>query len=82
MSTTSKSRKKMARRKSISDILAQSDRILSRRGVSQNRQYRVATAADRYTDNIMGTRKFQKDNRFKAYDRKYSRSTYMGLNAG
>lgn len=81
MSTTTKSRKKMARRKSISDILAQSDRILSR-GVSQNRQYRVATAADRYTDNIMGTRKFQKDNRFKAYDRKYSRSTYMGLNAG
>ena len=81
MSTTTKSRKKMARRKSISDILAQSDRILSR-GVSQNRQYRVVTAADRYTDNIMGTRKFQKDNRFKAYDRKYSRSTYMGLNAG
>lgn len=71
----------MARRKSISDILAQSDRILSRGG-SQSRQSRVALAADRYTDNIMNSRRFQKDGRFKAYDRKYSRSTYMGLNAG
>lgn len=73
----------MARRKSISDILAQSDRILSRGGaVSQSRQSRAALAADRYTDNIMNSRRFQKDGRFKAYDRKYSRSTYMGLNAG
>lgn len=32
MSTTSKSRKKMARRKSISDILAQEDRILASGG--------------------------------------------------
>lgn len=72
----------MARRKSISDILAQSDRILSRGGVSQSRQSRAALAADRYTDNIMNSRRFQKDSRFKAYDRKYSRSTYMGLNAG
>ena len=72
----------MARRKSISDILAKSDRILSRGAVSQSRQSRVALAADRYTDNIMNSRRFQKDGRFKAYDRKYSRSTYMGLNAG
>lgn len=40
MSTTSKSRKKMARRKSISDILAQEDRIMRIGGgwiVSQSR---------------------------------------------
>lgn len=82
----------MARRKSISDILAQTERIMASGGggiyrspgrhMSTAREWRVVNAADRYTDNIMGTRKFQKDNRFKAYDRKYSRSTYMGLNAG
>lgn len=69
-------------KKSISDILSQADRILATKGLSKSRHDRALMTADRYTDNIMGTRKFQKDNRFKAYDRKYSRSAYMGLTDG
>ena len=82
----------MARRKSISDILAQTDRILSRGGggiyrnagkhMSTAREWRVVNASNRYVDNISGTRQYDKDSPRKADSRKYSRSTYMGLNAG
>lgn len=69
-------------KKSISDILSQADRILATKGLSKSRQVGALMAADRYTDNIMNSRRFQKDSRFKAYDRKYSRSAYMGLTDG
>ena len=82
----------MARRKSISDILAQTDRILRRGGggiyrnagkhMSTAREWRVVNASNRYVDNISGTRQYDKDSPRKADSRKYSRSTYMGLNAG
>lgn len=92
MSTTSKSRKKMARRKSISDILAQTERIMASGGggiyrspgrhMSTAREWRVVNASNRYVDNISGTRQYDKDSPGKADNRKYSRRTYMGLNAG
>lgn len=82
----------MARRKSISDILAQTDRILKSGGggiyrnaskrMSTAREWRVVNASNRYVDNISGTRQYDKDSPRKADNRKYSRSTYMGLNAG
>ena len=88
----------MARRKSISDILAQADRIITSGGgggikrnafrragkqsMSNAREWRVVNAANRYVDNISGTRRYDKDSPGKADSRKYSRSTYMGLNAG
>ena len=82
----------MARRKSISDILAQTDRIMRRGGggiyrtaekhMSTAREWRVVNASNRYVDNISGTRQYDKDSPRKADSRKYSRSTYMGLNAG
>lgn len=83
----------MARRKSISDILAQEDRIMrigggglyrspDRQNMSNAREWRVVKAVNRYVDNISGTRQYDKDIHHKADYRKYSRSTYMGLNAG
>lgn len=83
----------MARRKSISDILAQEDRILAsggggiyrragRQSMSNAREWRVVNAVNRYVDNISGTRQYDKDSPGKADNRKYSRRTYMGLNAG
>lgn len=87
----------MARRKSISDILAQTNRIIKSGGggiyrnafrragkqsMSTAREWRVINASNRYVDNISGTRRYDKDSPGKADSRKYSRSTYMGLNAG
>lgn len=69
----------MARRKSFGDILDQWDRITATPGISQRRIDRVNIAADKYTDRIAAKKSFRGKN---AYDRKYSRSTYMGLNAG
>lgn len=82
----------MARRKSIDDILAQTDRIMRLGGggiyrtagkhMSTAREWRVVNASNRYVDNISGTRQYDKDRHHKADYRKYPRSIYMGLNAG
>ena len=40
----------------------------------------VNIAADRYTDNIMRTKSFRNGGP-DAYDRRYSRNTYMGNNS-
>ncbi|MBR1526923.1 MAG: hypothetical protein IJ640_09745 [Prevotella sp.] len=69
----------MARRKSFSDILDQADRISANPRATSSRIDRANIAADRYTDNIMRKRSFRGKG---AYDRGYSRTTYMGLNAG
>nr|DAZ47668.1 MAG TPA: hypothetical protein [Caudoviricetes sp.] len=50
--------------------------------MSNAREWRVVNAANRYVDNISGTRQYDKDSPGKADSRKYSRRTYMGLNAG
>lgn len=50
--------------------------------MSNAREWRVVKAVNRYVDNISGTRQYDKDSPRKADSRKYSRSTYMGLNAG
>ena len=60
-------------------ILDQADRIIDNPLATQARIDRANIAADRYTDNIMRQRSFKGKN---AYERQYSRSTYMGLNAG
>lgn len=69
----------MARRKSFSQILDQADRIIANLRANSYRVGRANIAADRYTDNIMRQRSFRGNG---AYERGYSRSTYMGLNAG
>ena len=69
----------MARRKSFGSILDQAERLESNPRMTPARLARVNIAADRYTDNIAMRKSFRGKN---AYDRGYSRSTYMGLNAG
>lgn len=49
--------------------------------MSNAREWRVVNAVNRYVDNISGTRQYDKDSPGKADNRKYSRRTYMGLNA-
>ncbi|MCQ2257844.1 MAG: hypothetical protein MJZ41_07625 [Bacteroidaceae bacterium] len=69
----------MARRKSFGQILDQADRIASNPRITPARMARANIAADRYTDNIMRRKGFRGKN---AYDRGFSRNSYMGLNAG
>ena len=69
----------MARRKSFSQILDQAERVSANPRANSYRIGRANIAADRYTDNIMRQRSFRGRG---AYDKGYSRSTYMGLNAG
>ncbi len=79
----------MARRKSIDDIINQSNRIaqaLSDRGgeSSSIRMRRVNAATNRYRRNIQNARgdAFWQGNIFDETARKYSRNVYMGLNQG
>ena len=68
----------MPRRKSIRDIMSQFSSIAHRSLVEDgNRVNRAQLAAFRYYDNIRA-----RQGGVVNYDRKYSRSTYMGLNAG
>lgn len=92
MSTTSKNRKKMARRKSIDDIYRQRARIGELGGAANgsgfwhsSRGRRVNEIANRYERNMANVRgvSFTKNGiGFLDNTRKISRSTYMGLNAG
>ena len=72
------------RRKSVRDIHEQLGRIIDHYGDDGNqRSERAYGIADRYVDNIYSTRQAQRDGRGERLnDRKYSRSTYMGLNEG
>lgn len=71
----------MARRKSYSDILDQADRIIENPRTNPRRNAIANIAADRYTDNIMATRRFREGGS-RAYDMPFPRSVYMGLNNG
>lgn len=71
----------MARRKSYSDILDQAERIEANPRTNPRRNAIANIAADRYTDNIMATRRFREGGS-RAYDMPFSRSVYMGLNNG
>lgn len=91
MSTTLKSRKKMARRKSINDIYRQGARIesslLSRGyGGASSRFQRVEDTVARYSRNIARRYGGELGRRGYTYDtdrnKRASRSVYMGLNAG
>ena len=91
MSMTTKSRKKMARRKSINDIYRQGARIESSLvsrgyGGGSSRFQRVEGAIVRYSQNIarryggeLGRRGYIDDT---DRNKRTSRSVYMGLNAG
>ena len=70
----------MARRKSVNDIMNQANSIMSRSRGNNTRVNRVRTTAFRYYDNI---RKSQGKWNYNdaAYNKKYSRSTYMGEKA-
>lgn len=71
----------MARRKSYSDILDQAERIEANPRTNPRRNAIANIAADRYTDNIMATRRFREGGS-RSYDMPFSRSVYMGLNNG
>lgn len=72
----------MARRKSINELIQQANRIASR----QNPRYtqRSEAVLRRYRRNIQNARgaQFWRGDILAETNRKYSRSTYMGLNAG
>lgn len=72
----------MARRKSINDLISQANRIAS----AGNQRYtqRSEAALRRYRRNIKNARgaQFWRGDILAETSRKYSRSTYMGLNAG
>ena len=72
---------RVRRGKSFGDILEQADRIEQNPRATKSRMAAVNIAADRYTDNIMRQKSFKKGGE-KAYDKKFSRSTYMGLSNG
>lgn len=69
------------RKKSFSQIIDQADRIASNPRATQRRIDIANIAADRYTDNIMKSRKFTSGGRG-AYDIPFSQRAYMGLSAG
>lgn len=69
------------RRKSFGDILDQAERIEANPLSNARRRARANIAADRYTDNIMATRRFREGGTG-AYDMQFSRRVYMGLNEG
>ena len=67
--------------KSFGEILEQAERIENNPRATASRVAAANIAADRYTDRIMRQRSF-KQGGTEAYNRKYSRNTYMGLNNG
>jgi len=70
----------MARRKSINDLISQANRIASGGGNVRKSEQILS----RYRRNIQNARgeQFWRGDIMKETNRKYSRSTYMGLNAG
>lgn len=67
--------------KSFGEILEQAERIENNPRATASRVAAANIAADRYTDRIMRQRSFRKGGEG-AYNRKYSRNTYMGLSNG
>ena len=70
----------MARRKSINDLVSQANRIASGGGNTR----RSEQILQRYRRNIQAARgeQFWRGDILRETNRKYARSTYMGLNAG
>lgn len=69
----------MARRKSYTEILDQAERIEANPRSNPRRIAIANIAADRYTDNIMATRRFREGGS-RADNIQFPRSVYMGLN--
>ena len=67
--------------KSYGDILEQAERLANSPRATSRRIDVVNIAADRYTDRIMRLKSF-KQGGVEAYNKKYSRKTYMGLSNG
>ncbi len=71
----------MARRKSVNDIMNQANSIMARSGNNQSRANRARETAFRYYDNARrAVRGWNYSDA--AYNRKFTRSQYMGLANG
>lgn len=68
----------MARRKSVNDIMNQADSIMSRIRGNSSRIDKVRNTSFRYYDNIRKSQGKWNYNDDSSYNKKYSRSTYMG----
>lgn len=80
---TNKNKETMARRKSVNDIMNQANRIMGSGGRLTNRRRDAAREiAFRYYGNIRVRGGHFNTNDDRYFDKKYARSTYMGLNAG
>lgn len=72
---------RVRRGKSFGEILEQADRIENNPRATASRIAAANIAADRYTDRIMRQRSFKRGGT-DAYNKRYSRNTYMGLTNG
>ncbi|MEZ7746327.1 hypothetical protein [Prevotella jejuni] len=72
----------MARRKSVNDIMNQANSIMSRSRGNSSRIDKVRNTSFRYYDNIRKSQGKWNYNDDSSYNKKYPRSTYMGLNNG
>lgn len=71
----------MARKKSVNDIMNQANSIMSRSRLNSQRIDRVRNTAFRYYDNIRKSQGKWNYNDDSSYNKKFSRSTYMGTKA-
>lgn len=71
----------MARRKSVNDIMNQANSIMSRSRGNSSRINKVRNTSFRYYDNIRKAQGKWNFNDDSSYNKKYPRSTYMGIKA-
>lgn len=71
----------MARKKSVNDIMNQANSIMSRSRGNSSRIDKVRNTSFRYYDNIRKAQGKWNYNDDSSYNKKYSRSTYMGTKA-